>query len=83
MKLFFQRRIRKFALWLEYITTQWVVPNSTDICLLIENTDKPDFDEYYYRLNELKIRWKIHDSEIESYFVRGRLMEFKIKNKLK
>ena len=82
MKLFFQRKIRRFALWLEYKTVKWVIPCSTKLCCLIENTDKPDFVEYNRILDELEKRWKIFDSEIERYRVVCRLAEFKQEHKI-
>ena len=82
MKLFFQRKIRKFAQWLEYETTKWVVPCSSQLCCLIENTDKPNFVEFNRLLDEVEKRWKIYDNEIERYKVICRLAEFKYEHKI-
>lgn len=82
LKLYFQRKLRRLALRFEHKTAQWVIPQSTNLCLLIENTPTPDFQEYNRRLNELRARWKIDDPELESYAVRGRLMQFKFEHKV-
>jgi len=83
MKLFIQRKLRQLAIHFEHLTSHWVVPNSTKLCLLIENTDKPNFDEYFRQIDKLKARWIIHDHYLESYSVRGRLMQFKFERGLK
>jgi hypothetical protein len=66
----------------EFWSTLLVVSEDVKLCELIENTDTPDFEEFDRRLNEVRKAWGKHDSHIESYAVRGRLMRFKWKHKM-
>ena len=68
-------------MWFEHKTSTWVIPNSTDLCALIENTDKPDFKSLYAKIDTLEKRWRIYDPEFNGYKVRARLLEFKNKNR--
>jgi hypothetical protein len=64
----------------EFWSTKLVIDDDT-LCLLIENTSAPDFEAYEKRLDNFRKAWGKHDSEIESYAVRGRLMKFKLEHK--
>lgn len=83
MKLYFQRKLRQFAIYFNHVTENWVVPRDAGLCHLIENTDKPDFEKYYKELQKFEDRWKIYDHYLESFKVSGRLFEFKHRHKIK
>ena len=81
LPLRWKHRIRGVLQVMEYWSTTLVIPESTALCLLIENTASPDFKAYWAKLDDLRAAWGIHDSELESYAVRGRFMEFKFEHK--
>ena len=82
MKLYLMRKLRKLALRFNHITENWVVPNSTELVVLIENTNTPDFNAFDVKLDELRKRWGEYDHYLESYAVRKRLLEFKFERKI-
>jgi hypothetical protein len=59
-----------------------VVPNRSELVLLIENTTTPDFQTYNIELDKLEKRWGGSDQEIEAMRVTGRFQEFKFKNRI-
>ena len=73
--------IRSKALMLEFWSTKLVVNNDTELLMLIENREKPDFEEFDKILNDIRKTWKIHDSYIEDLAVRKELLEFKQKHR--
>jgi hypothetical protein len=76
--MYFKKLIRKFSLWLEHRTSEWVIPKGT--VYLIENTQNPDFESYTKIIEEQKKIWG-YDPEIQRAKVRGRLKEFLKENK--
>jgi hypothetical protein len=79
LPLRWKHRIRSGIQRLEYWSIKLVIPDSWELCMLIENTTSPDLKAYWAKLDDLRAAWGIHDSELESYAVRGRFMEFKLK----
>jgi hypothetical protein len=79
LPLRWKHRIRSGIQMAEYWSIKLVIPESRKLCELIENTTSPEFKAYWAELDRLRAAWGIHDSELESYAVRGRFMEFKLK----
>ena len=81
LPLWLQKKIRHFSFWLDYTTENWVIPDSTELCLLIENTPTPDFEVYNKRLAELEKIWP-YDPAIQGMKTKGRFKKFMIDNKV-
>lgn len=81
LPLWLQKKIRAFSFWLAYTTENWVIPDSTELCRLIENTPTPDYEAYNKRLAELGKIWP-YDPAIESMKTRGRFKKFVKDNKI-
>lgn len=77
MILWLQRKLRSMVLRVEYYTEQWVIPNRHELCMLIENTDTPDFEAYEQGVDEAQARWGVYDSLIQEMKATGRFMKFK------
>jgi hypothetical protein len=75
-----KKTIRRFSLWLERRTSDWILPKG--LVLLIENTNTPDFAEYDRIVNEREKLWP-DDPEIGRAKVLGRFRKFQAENSLK
>lgn len=75
LPLWLQKKIRAFSFWLDYTTENWVIPDSTELCRLIENTPTPDYEAYNKRLAELEKVWP-YDPVIERMKTHGRFKKF-------
>jgi len=75
LPLSLQKWCREKAIMVEWYSQRLVVDDA--IVELIENREKPDFEEFDRQLALARKAWGTHDSAIEGLAVRRRFLSFK------